>query len=1012
MASTFIGDLISISSCNMGVGFANPFCALDVNGMIRGSDMLIGTNQSNMHGLYFSGTSGDAGTGTSNPKFTFLMERLYDPANGSNVVSDSSELVLAKFNDTPDRIRYISGTHKFQVYGATRPPPGSGFDADVSLADSNFTNALFIKENGYVGIGTLTPGYHLQVAGAVSCSNVLCKAVAVSSCNSITSQGAYLQWNRTGGNGETWLINQKGIGVGGMRFGSCDTSDTVTEWARFDQNGQLGIGTTSPYSLLHVNGTITTSQIAQNQYFSSGWKYIGTGYGQVITMNNSDGKIYFATTNTTGTADATSTLANIAVFDKDGYWGIGTSAPTTRLHVVGNARIQGNLTVNGTMTTVDTNVATTEQLNITNDGTGPAVTINQTGAQPILRVQDDGITVLEVADGGNVGIGLGTTAPGQRLDVSGSIRASSQLMSTAAYGTAPLLVSSSNLVANLNADQLDGLEAISFMRSDTANTSNLLFTSTNGMGVRFWNTSDNYKIYMSTATDATWGGRVTGDTTSDYNMYFRMGSGNQRGFVFQNGATSNIAGIDGTGNFRAIGNIVSSADVIGVGFLGGTDTATTPTFSWTADSNTGFYRPASDTIGITCGGVETIRSSLTQTRFGLGGELTANANYNFMLLDLNIDSNVLAANRTYRGIYNSIHSKAVKGTYTPYLQGVYNELYNGASDYGDASSGYLIGVNNYLLNQSSNDTLGSVVESMFGVLSHMHQRRLGTTSNVYGVYNRIDRDAGTLVNAYGVYNSIEGTISGSNYGIYSTGESDNYLSGNLGLGVTNPSYKLDVNGSCQIYQSIAGEHAHIVKNTSTSASAYSIIRVGATGTSDLVLFKNNSARTTDGGVHTATIRNDGGALRLHGSGFNGIYIEASTGDVAIGNEAPAYKLHVTGDIYATNDVLAFSDCNYKENILPIHDAINKVSQLQGYTYTWKHDCDQKQHVGLLAQEVEKVLPEAVHQDNEGKKSVAYGNMVGLLIQAMNEQTQLMKKQYLLIDTLLHRVAALESKLAE
>ena len=97
--------------------------------------------------------------------------------------------------------------------------------------------------------------------------------------------------------------------------------------------------------------------------------------------------------------------------------GINTPTPTNALHVVGNTRIEGNLTVNGTQTIVNTNVGTTEQLVITNDGTGPALVVNQTGAQPVLDVQDDGVSVLKIIDGGNVGVG--TTNPQAKLHVNG-----------------------------------------------------------------------------------------------------------------------------------------------------------------------------------------------------------------------------------------------------------------------------------------------------------------------------------------------------------------------------------------------------------------------------------------------------------------------------------------------------------------------------------------------------------------------------------------------------------------
>jgi hypothetical protein len=67
----------------------------------------------------------------------------------------------------------------------------------------------------------------------------------------------------------------------------------------------------------------------------------------------------------------------------------------------------------------------------------------------------------------------------------------------------------------------------------------------------------------------------------------------------------------------------------------------------------------------------------------------------------------------------------------------------------------------------------------------------------------------------------------------------------------------------------------------------------------------------------------------------------------------------------------------------IPQAIEKVRQLSGYTYT--RIKDGSRNTGVVAQEVQKVLPEAVQKDKDGILSVAYGNMVGLLIEAIKEQ---------------------------
>lgn len=90
----------------------------------------------------------------------------------------------------------------------------------------------------------------------------------------------------------------------------------------------------------------------------------------------------------------------------------------------------------------------------------------------------------------------------------------------------------------------------------TAGNSIYMQLAASGVGLYFWDTTGNYRIHMSSATDATWGGRVAGETTSDYNMYFKMTSGTNRGFVFMNGANAR-AGIDGAGNVRAVGDITA-----------------------------------------------------------------------------------------------------------------------------------------------------------------------------------------------------------------------------------------------------------------------------------------------------------------------------------------------------------------------------------------------------------------------------------------------------------------------
>ena len=78
-----------------------------------------------------------------------------------------------------------------------------------------------------------------------------------------------------------------------------------------------------------------------------------------------------------------------------------------------------------------------------------------------------------------------------------------------------------------------------------------------------------------------------------------------------------------------------------------------------------------------------------------------------------------------------------------------------------------------------------------------------------------------------------------------------------------------------------------------------------------------------------------------------------------------------------------SDERAKRDITPIKGALNKVQQLGGYSFTLK-ETDEKSS-GVIAQEVQKVMPELVQEGAEGLLSVQYGNMVGLLIEAIKEQ---------------------------
>jgi hypothetical protein len=87
------------------------------------------------------------------------------------------------------------------------------------------------------------------------------------------------------------------------------------------------------------------------------------------------------------------------------------------------------------------------------------------------------------------------------------------------------------------------------------------------------------------------------------------------------------------------------------------------------------------------------------------------------------------------------------------------------------------------------------------------------------------------------------------------------------------------------------------------------------------------------------------------------------------------------------EVQTTSDARLKENVETLNIAVETVGKLRGVSYTRNG----KQEIGLIAQEVEKILPQVVGETDDGFKTVAYSNIVGLLIEAIKEQQETIKE---------------------
>tara|TARA_B100001057_G_scaffold12051_2_gene11418 strand:+ start:14727 stop:15911 length:1185 start_codon:yes stop_codon:yes gene_type:complete len=142
----------------------------------------------------------------------------------------------------------------------------------------------------------------------------------------------------------------------------------------------------------------------------------------------------------------------------------------------------------------------------------------------------------------------------------------------------------------------------------------------------------------------------------------------------------------------------------------------------------------------------------------------------------------------------------------------------------------------------------------------------------------------------------------------------------------------------------------------------------------------------------------------------GIYFQNSTDKTIFYNQGAARgQIDGSGNVIFVGNITAYgstSDIRLKENIEIISNPLDKVKKLKGVTFNYKKDG--KKSTGLIAQDLEKVLPEAVYEssdiddDDDKHLAIRYGNTVGLLVEAIKEQQEQ-------IETLTAKVKELEDK---
>ncbi|EIJ34134.1 tail fiber domain-containing protein [Thiothrix nivea] len=286
-----------------------------------------------------------------------------------------------------------------------------------------------------------------------------------------------------------------------------------------------------------------------------------------------------------------------------------------------------------------------------------------------------------------------------------------------------------------------------------------------------------------------------------------------------------------------------------------------------------------------------------------------------------------------------------------------------------------------------------------GTRGEMELRDMGATADLQRSVIRNDDGKTYLANF-----TDTGTL--VNYGMMF-----DHATGNVGIGTATPATKLHVNGSLEVDN--GGGSILLKRNTAYTTVGHGNGIMSGVSPTDKMLgnigFINTTTDPDDpqGSFFILTDTNNDGVS----SNTERHLVVTQAGKVGIGTMTPTEKLHIIGGVKfeglaagSTGNYVcrtpdgtithggscSTSDVRLKKDIQVVEGALDKVSQLQGVTYTWKDEArGTRTELGLIAQEVEKVIPEVVDTSNDemGTKSIRYENLVALLIEGMKEQQQ-------------------------
>jgi hypothetical protein len=829
------------------------------------------------------------------------------------------------------------------AFGVGVPADGTVTGTKLSSPFNYNSGLLYLDTaNNRVGILSTSPTVTLdvvgnaKVSGTTNLNGLSVSGITTLSNTTIFNPGPVLVGTAT----STGTANQKLQVSGGAYVSSGLGIGTATPSGSLDvSGGTIRVRNNGTYTEPNDNAGVLAYDSNLSEFTVSSRSSSTNSYLRFLTSNSgtsgervritAEGNFLVGTASSTGTASQPLQVSGGAYVSAN--LGVGRANPTYKIDVFGGSGLRvGGVSGDGYLLAYDsssgnnvileaTDFLTTTKRNFTIQPNGGnvlvgAATTTGTASQP-----------LQVTGGAYVSgnVGIGTTRPQYKLDVLGDIN----FTGTFYQNSSAFVASRWTAGTGNNIYRLSGNVGIG-----TTNPIGQLQVSSGpviiGAATSTGTASQPLQVTGGAYVSGNVGIGTTTNSSSPVSKLHVVGdtlvSGISR--IYNNSSDQQSGSVNGTiGN--SLLNIYSttalSADVGGSISLGGvTDVASTVRRPFGVIKGYKENATADDSKGYL--------SFLTHTGSALSEALRINSSGNVLLNTTSATGTASQPLQVTGGAY--VSGSVGIGTTNP-LQKLHvlgNLLVSVGS-----STGQHITQKAYELNSGTLSWEGSAGQ-LFSITNNLTSGSIFSVNDVSGIPS-ID------VNA-------NGTVSIAAY------------SGNVGVGTTNPSQKLHVQGNARItgelydFNNGAGSTGQILQSVGTGISW-----------------------TTFSGGSTVTVSDD---TTTNATRY--LIFEDVTSGTSSSINVSSTKLTFnpsTGTLSATQ-FTSLSDVNKKKNIRPIQNAIEITKKLEGVRFNWK-DTDAPS-IGVIAQEVEKVLPELV-VENDGVKSVSYGNIVGVLIEAIKEQ---------------------------